>query len=89
MNQQVILELTNEALMLSIYASAPPLILAMIVGLIVSILQALTQVQEPTTTFVAKALAIWIILAIMGTHLATTVSTFAQSCFNNFPNIVQ
>ena len=89
MNEATIIQLTNEALMLSIYVSAPPIILAMIAGLLIALFQALTQVQEPTTTFVVKALVVWFTLIIIGSSLAASIANFAKTCFTNFPNIVQ
>jgi flagellar biosynthetic protein FliQ len=58
MDQGVVIDLAQKALMTVIYVSAPMLGLSLIVGLAISIFQATTQIQEQTLTFIPKILAV-------------------------------
>ena len=70
------LDLMRSAFMTTIKASAPILIIAMVVGLIISILQATTQVQEQTLTFVPKMIAVLLSLILLGTFMMNTLIAF-------------
>jgi flagellar biosynthetic protein FliQ len=91
MDQQVInfvIRVTNEALLMVIVVCGPPIILSMIVGLLISLFQAVTQIQEATLTFVPKMIIIFASLAAFGPWLGSALLKFTQMCFENFPNIV-
>lgn len=91
MDQRVIdfvLRLTNEALLMVVIVCGPPIILSMIVGLLISLFQAVTQIQESTLTFVPKMIIIFGSLAALGPWLGSTLLKFTQRCFESFPNIV-
>lgn len=70
MSEQELIDLTREAIWLTIQISAPAMIVALIVGVAIGLLQALTQIQEMTLTFVPK------ILAILGITFAMMPSMF-------------
>jgi len=91
MDQQVldfILRITNEGLLMIIVVCGPPIILSMIVGLIVSLFQAVTQLQEATLTFVPKMIVIFGVLAALGPWLGGTLLNFARLCFERFPEFI-
>lgn len=91
MEQQVtdfIIRITNEALLLTIVVCGPPIILSMVVGLMISIFQAVTQIQEQTLTFVPKMIVIFGALAALGPWLGANVLAFAKLCFGGFPDIL-
>lgn len=91
MDQRVIdfiLRVTNEALVVTLVVCGPPIILSMIVGLIISIFQAVTQIQEQTLTFVPKMIIIFGSLAALGPWLGGAMLNFAKLCFEGFPNIL-
>jgi len=90
-DQQVvdfILRITNEALLMIIIICGPPIILSMVVGLMVSLFQAVTQIQEATLTFVPKMIIIFGVLAALGPWLGGTLLRFAEFCFSEFPKIL-
>ncbi len=68
--------------MTTIKASAPILIIAMVVGLIISILQATTQVQEQTLTFVPKMIAVLLSLILLGAFMMNTLIAFMNQSFD-------
>lgn len=91
MDQRVIefiLRITNEALLMTLVVCGPPIGLSMIVGLLVSLFQAVTQIQEQTLTFVPKMIIIFASLAALGPWLGTTLLRFTRMCFEGFPKIL-
>lgn len=85
---EFILRLTNEALLLVIIVCGPPIILSMAVGIVISLFQAVTQLQEATLTFVPKMIVIFATLAALGPWLGGVLLQFTQMCFERFPNYV-
>ena len=65
MDQGVLIQIGNEAMLRVVYLSAPLLIAALVMGLLVSIVQAATQIQEQTLSFIPKLLAIAVALAVL------------------------
>jgi flagellar biosynthetic protein FliQ len=83
------LRVAREALYLTLLVSAPVLAVSMIVGLITSVLQAATQVQEQTLSFVPKLLAVFITLALLGPWIGAQLVRFTGALFENFPQMVR
>lgn len=79
-----IVSIAKQGLFLVLILSGPPVTAALCVGLFVSILQATTQVQEQTLTFVPKLVAIILILIFLGPLGAIEIMGFARSLFENF-----
>ncbi len=73
--------LAADALWLILLLSLPPLLASLIVGLVISLLQALTQVQEQTLTFVPKIIATILVLIIFAGWMLTTLREFAGRVF--------
>lgn len=76
------LDLMRSAFMNTIKVSMPILIIAMVVGLIISILQATTQVQEQTLTFVPKMIAVLFSLILFGSFMMNTLVAFLRQSFD-------
>lgn len=83
------LSTTREALLVVALASAPPLLAALAVGLLVAIGQALTQVQEQTLGVLARILAVFSALYFLGYWMASLVTRFGQKVFTEFPGWVR
>lgn len=79
-----IFQLSYQALLLVLLLSGPPVIISMILGLIVAIFQAATQIQEQTLSFVVKLIAVVLTLIIMGSWLGELITQYAANIFNNF-----
>ena len=69
---------TGNALMLVLLLSLPPIIVATAVGMLVSLLQALTQIQEQTLSFVPKLAAVFLSLIVFGSFMLSTLVSFTQ-----------
>jgi flagellar biosynthesis protein FliQ len=78
----------REALLVTAAVSAPPLLAALLVGLTVAVVQALTQVQEQTVGVLGRIAAVFVALFLLGYWMAEQVSRFAQKIFTEFPNWV-
>ena len=78
-------QLTREALWLVLALSAPPIIAASIVGLVVAFLQAATQLQEQTLTFTLKFLAVVLTLFVTASMIGANLYHFADRLLTNFP----
>ena len=79
----------TEAMMLVMMLSLPPIIVASIVGIVVSLLQALTQVQEQTLSFGIKLIAVAVTMAMMAGIMGSEMLNFTTRLFETFPEIVR
>jgi len=76
-------------LMTAMYCAGPLLLTALVVGTVVSVLQAVTQVQEITLVFVPKMLAVFTVLAVLGGWMLQVVVNYAVTMYEAIPTIVQ
>lgn len=83
--EEYVLRIAREALFLVLIASAPPVLTSMAVGLVVSVLQATTQIQEQTLTFVPKLVAVMLSLAIAGPWIGAQLIRFTTVVFESIP----
>jgi flagellar biosynthetic protein FliQ len=81
MNEVDALELVRAAIWTVIVASGPAVAAAMAIGIVIALLQALTQVQEVTLTFVPKILAIFVTMIVMAPFLASQLFAFSELVF--------
>jgi type III secretion HrpO family protein len=84
-----VLELTKQALWLTLILSGPPVGAAALVGLLVAFLQAATQLQEQTFAYALKFLAIVVALFVTAALIGGTLYTFADRIFLDFPSMVR
>ena len=82
-------EMTNNALYVIIKVSLPVLLVSLIVGLIISIFQTVTSIQEQTLTFVPKLLAIFITLLLTGNWIMQSCVEFFNTLCENFYTYVK
>ncbi|MDN5379647.1 flagellar biosynthesis protein FliQ [Thermodesulfobacterium sp.] len=88
MTDATILTLAKESIKLCILISGPFLLTALIVGLIISILQAVTQIQEMTLTFVPKILALIVVFVLTLPWLLKKLISFTENLILNIPNLI-
>lgn len=82
MDQGLAILMLREAVLLIIKLSLPILLVALAVGVIISLLQALTQIQEQTLTFVPKMLAVFGLLVLLLPFMLGSLQDFAEDLFN-------
>ncbi len=88
MTQGTVIDIVEIGLFAIITASAPPLLMGLAVGLIVSIFQAVTSIQEPTLAFVPKILAVLAAIIIFGPFIQSTISDVFIQLYNSIPDFV-
>jgi flagellar biosynthetic protein FliQ len=84
MSIDVVMEIANEALYTIILTSAPLLLVSLVIGLIVSIFQTVTSIQEQTLTFVPKILGVFIAMMLLGHWMLTQLTTLITDLWSNF-----
>ena len=89
MNEATVATIASQAMAVTVKVSAPVLIAALTVGVIVSVLQAATQIQEMTLTFVPKVLAIAAVLLFAGPWMMRTMTGFARQLFAMLPALAK
>ena len=85
MNAQAVLTFAQEALLLLLTVSLPVLLTVMVVGLVVSIFQAVTQINESTLSFLPKMVAAVVVFAVAGPWMISTIVDFIRRTFENIP----
>lgn len=83
------LQLTYQALWLVLVLSAPPVLVAALVGLLIAFVQAATQIQEQTFQYAAKFFVIVVTIFLTASLLGGTLMTFADRIMTGFPGIVR
>jgi flagellar biosynthetic protein FliQ len=89
MTEDIVLSLGRDAIWTTVLLSAPLLLSALVVGLVVSIIQAVTQINEATLTFIPKMLAIVVVLIIMAPWMTQMLTSYTTELFTNLPNYVR
>lgn len=82
MSPDILVEVGRKAIWITLMVSAPMLLTGMLVGLVISILQSVTQIQEITLTFVPKILAVFIVFLIAIPWISSVLIIFTQDLFN-------
>jgi len=80
-----VLRVIREGLLLALLVSAPPLLASLLVGFLVGVLQAATQIQDQTLAFVPKLVVVLLVLVAMGPLLGAQVVRFTQAVLIGFP----
>ena len=81
--------LIQNAVTLTLLLSAPVLLVAMVVGLLISLFQAVTQIQEMTLTFVPKIVAVFATLLFLSSWMITKLVDYTHELIVNLPNIIR
>lgn len=81
MTEEVIIDVFSQSLIMVIKVAAPMLLVSLVVGLVVSIFQTITSIQEQTLTFVPKLLAIFLTLMLAGNWVLTNLKEYTIELF--------
>ncbi len=79
MTEEMVMNLGTEALKIMLMLAGPMLLAAMIIGIVVSVFQAITQINEATLTFIPKMFAIVLVLAVMGPWMLKALEEYATT----------
>lgn len=89
MDQGIFLELGRQGMTVALMVSAPVFIVALVVGMLVSIFQAVTSINDQTLTFVPKILAIALVLILTGPWLSSILVGWSADLFGNLPRFIR
>jgi flagellar biosynthetic protein FliQ len=87
MNPQAVIDLGVEAVLVAMKVSAPALVATMVIGLLISILQAATQINEQTMSFIPKVLAMTAAMVFTGPWILQTMIFFTRTIFLRITNV--
>lgn len=79
----MVMSLASEAIKTTIYLAGPMLIAAMAIGIVVSVLQAITQINESTLTFIPKMVAVILVLVVMAPWMLEVLQHYASDVLGN------
>lgn len=88
MSVEAVTEITNKALYLIIKVSMPILLVSLIIGLVVSIFQTVTSIQEQTLTFIPKIIGVFLTIMIMGHWMLNLIIEYTTNLWLNFSSYV-
>lgn len=83
------LSLGREAIFVALLVCGPALILGLLTGLIISIFQAVTQIQEPTLTFIPKIVIVALSILLFGPFMLAMLTGFMSRVFESIPAMIQ
>jgi flagellar biosynthetic protein FliQ len=81
-------DIAAQTMMMAAKVAAPILLTALLVGFLISLFQAATQIQEPTLSFVPKMIAVAIALLVTGNWVLSQMITFTHSLFDMLPKLL-
>lgn len=88
MTPATIMEIGRQAIELTLLISGPPLLAALITGLVVSIFQAATQINEATLSFIPKLVVMFIVLLVAGPWMLQLMVDYIRRLFESIPQII-
>jgi flagellar biosynthetic protein FliQ len=86
--QQIVLDIVREGIFTVLLVALPPLAIGLLAGLIMSIFQTVTSIQEPTLAFIPKILAVFLALIAFGPWMLTNLTQFFQGLTQNFGHFI-
>jgi flagellar biosynthesis protein FliQ len=88
MTPESIMSMGHQAILVTLMVAAPMLLVALVIGLVVSIFQAATQINEATLSFIPKLIGIFATLVLAGPWMLTVLTDYLRSVLTNIPNLV-
>jgi flagellar biosynthesis protein FliQ len=88
MGQDTIVNLATQAMTLALEVAGPLLLVGLVIGLVVSIFQAVTQIQEQSLSFIPKIAGVAVIIVILGPWMLNQLVTYAQNLYLSIPQLV-
>ena len=88
MSEADVMKLITDAMWLAARIGAPILLTSLVVGVGIGLLQSVTQIQEPTLSFVPKFLAIGVVIIVSGPWILSEIVTFTEQLIRNLPSMI-
>jgi flagellar biosynthetic protein FliQ len=87
MTEAYVISLAQNALVLALLLAAPLLLTSLIIGVLISLFQAATQINEATLTFIPKIVGVSLVLMLLGSWMAQQVLAFTANLFRSLPTL--
>ncbi|HLJ04226.1 MAG TPA: flagellar biosynthesis protein FliQ [Solirubrobacteraceae bacterium] len=88
MNQDTVVSLASQAMTLALTVAGPMLLAGLVIGLIVSIFQAVTSIQEQSLTFIPKIVGVGALMVVLGPWMLDQLVSYAQNLYMSIPQLV-
>ncbi len=88
MNPEMVINLIQQSMEVAILLSAPLLLTALVTGLLISIFQAATQINEMTLSFIPKLLAIFVVMVLAGPWMISVMVDFTRRLITSLPSMI-
>ena len=88
MNQDTVVNLATQAMSLALKVAGPLLLVGLVIGLVVSLFQAVTQIQEQSLSFIPKIIAVAVVIVLLGPWMLDQLVSYTQNLFNSIPQLV-
>jgi flagellar biosynthesis protein FliQ len=88
MNQDTVVNLATQAMILALKIAGPVLLLGLIIGLLVSIFQAVTSIQEQSLSFIPKIVGVAVLIVVLGPWMLGQIVSYAQNLYLSIPSLV-
>jgi flagellar biosynthetic protein FliQ len=88
MNQDTVVNLATQAMTLAMEVAGPLLLAGLLIGLVMSIFQAVTQIQEQSLSFIPKIVGVAVIIVVLGPWMLDRLVTYAQNLYLSIPQLV-
>ena len=88
MNQDTVVSLATQAMTLALKVAGPMLLAGLVIGLLVSIFQAVTQIQEQSLTFIPKVIGVAALIVLLGPWMLDQLVSYAQNLYTSIPQMI-
>jgi len=88
MDQDTVVSLATQAMVLSLKIAGPILLLGLIIGLLASIFQAVTSIQEQSLSFIPKVVGVAVLIVVLGPWMLDQLVTYAQQLYMSIPSLI-
>jgi len=88
MTPQTVLEFVTNAMQVGLLVAAPMLLAALVTGLVVSVLQAATQINEMTLSFIPKLIALFVVMLVAGPWMLSLILDYLRQTLTNIPSVI-
>jgi flagellar biosynthetic protein FliQ len=88
MNQDTVVNLAAQAITLALSVAGPLLLASLVIGLVISVFQAVTQIQEQTLSLIPKIVGIVLVIVVLGPWMVNKMVTYTQNLYGSIPSMV-
>ncbi|HTW11736.1 MAG TPA: flagellar biosynthesis protein FliQ [Solirubrobacteraceae bacterium] len=88
MDQDTVINLASQAMTLALEIAGPIMLLGLVIGLLVSLFQAVTQIQEQSLSFIPKIIGLAVLIVILGPWMMDKLVNYVTNLYTSIPNLI-